>query len=173
MKKIELTEEKAEWPDTDEWATEKDQDMFIDLAFHYARYVLAPPILADRLRRLGDDRASPRDFECECPVLAQTSRPYCLFARRNCRFAGNGAASAEDAEKMIRDNASLNASGKPGETLKRMILHSVNQTLAYDLMSKISRKYLDASARGRAEIISEMERGIERASRRNKCKADR
>lgn len=174
MIKIDLTEDEPEWSQSSEWPDEAAYESFQQLAFQYARYVLAPPILAERLRRKGDERASPRDFECDCPVLAETCQPYCLFARGKCRFAGTGAANVKEAAEMIEEAsaAMFNIRGERPKLLQ-ISRKSANQMLSYELMKRISRKYLDASARGRAEIISEMERGIERASRRNKCKADR
>lgn len=55
--------------------------------FIYCNFVHAPLILADRLRRMGDPAASPRDFECLCEVDAETARPACKGMRDRCRFA--------------------------------------------------------------------------------------
>lgn len=59
------------------------------VASAYAWIVLAPPILAQRLRARGDARACARDFECPCLTSPQTDRPCCEKVFGDCRFAGD------------------------------------------------------------------------------------
>lgn len=164
MFKIDLTGDDPEWPCPEEWRAASASEAMLKLAHTYARFVLAPPIFADRLRRAGDERASPRDFECECPVLAGSLRPFCLFARRHCRFEGSGAASAEDAATMLEEMLAARASNSGGEAGKRlkMFRKSASAMLAFDLLKRIGRKYVDASPKERTA----MENGMEKATRR-------
>jgi len=55
---------------------------------NYARFVLAPRILAARRRTAGDHSASPRDYDCVCPVPDADGIPLCEGRRSACRFAG-------------------------------------------------------------------------------------
>ena len=165
--KIDLTDEAPDWPDPKDWPDETSFSAFINLAFRYSRYVLAPPILADRLRRMGDERASPREFECECPVLEETNRPWCLYQHANCRFAGSGAASPVEVRKALDDlSAPPSAQDGSGEALGKMIRNSANQRLACDLMIRICRRYLDADEGERAAMIAEMRQATRRFVRR-------
>ena len=168
--KLDMTGATPDWPETKDWPKESDPEAFVDLAFGYARYVLAPPILAGRLRVLGDERASPRDFECECPVLAETNAPYCLYQRANCRFAGNGPSTLDDARKAIDDTASPSpAQGGPGKALQKIMSTSANQKLACELMARIARQFIHAPREERAAMTAEMEKAIRRRSRRDKA----
>lgn len=169
MFKIDLTGNDPEWPRPDEWRAASASEAILKLALAYARYVLAPPIFADRLRRAGDERASPRDFECECPVLAGSLRPFCLFARRHCRFEGSGAASAEDAATMLEEMLAACASDSGGEAGKRLYMFrkSASEMLAFDLLKRIGRKYVDASAKERAAMENGMKNAVSRLRRRD------
>lgn len=57
------------------------------LASDCGRYVMAPRVLAERRRRKGDPHASPKDYECCCPLSQVDELPLCLNRRENCKFA--------------------------------------------------------------------------------------
>ena len=175
MIKIELTEEDAPWVAPDDWPDLSAYEAFHEIAFPYASLILAPPILADRLRRRGDQSAKPRDFECGCPVSAETGRPFCLFARRDCRFAGSGAASVEEAARIVEEITAAAAPESGGGANKwfKMFRLSASQALACDLLNRLARRYLDAPPSEQAAMASEMKKGVERLERRGKGGAGR
>lgn len=81
----------------------QSDDIFFRAAALYAAHVLAPPMLARRLRARGDDRASARDFHCTCPTASDTDRPRCGGIFADCRFEeyANGSKPPEDSPSQI------------------------------------------------------------------------
>lgn len=62
---------------------------FLDFAnplFTYAEHYLAPQKMAEMRRRRGDAAASPRDYDCGCPVPDDDCLPDCWPNRAECRF---------------------------------------------------------------------------------------
>lgn len=54
-------------------------------AMGYAEKVLVPRALAEARRKAGDPSASPRDYDCGCPISVTDKRPRC-FGLRDCKF---------------------------------------------------------------------------------------
>ena len=54
-------------------------------AWEYAAKVLTPRALAQERRKAGDPSASPRDYDCGCPISVADKRPRC-FGWRDCKF---------------------------------------------------------------------------------------
>ncbi|WP_375203070.1 hypothetical protein [Hyphococcus sp.] len=56
-----------------------------EIVWRYAAKVLAPRALAEARRKEGDPSASPRDYDCGCPISVADKRPRC-FGWRDCKF---------------------------------------------------------------------------------------
>lgn len=53
----------------------------------YVEHVVVPRILAAERRRAGDPHASPKDYDCCCPLSVADRLPICCKKRPDCRFS--------------------------------------------------------------------------------------
>lgn len=60
--------------------------VLFNLLFEYAERCLTPQRMAELRRERGDDAASPRDYDCRCPVPKADGLPDCLPNAVHCRF---------------------------------------------------------------------------------------
>jgi hypothetical protein len=63
------------------------RERVVGLASDYARYVLAPRILADKRRQAGDPAAKPSDYDCLCELSTKDELPICEERRASCKFS--------------------------------------------------------------------------------------
>ncbi|WP_375205889.1 hypothetical protein [Hyphococcus sp.] len=70
-----------------EWAGIHEPDCLVaaQIVWKYAEKVLTPRALAEERRKAGDPSASPRDYDCGCPLSVIDKAPRC-FGYRECRF---------------------------------------------------------------------------------------
>ncbi len=69
------------------WAGIYEPDPLVaaEIIWRYAAKVLTPRALAQERRKAGDPSASPRDYDCGCPLSVIDKAPRC-FGDRECRF---------------------------------------------------------------------------------------
>ena len=73
-------------PSGAEVVDDREGERFLSLLHLYAEVQLAPQKMAELRRRAGDSAASPRDYDCRCPVPAADALPDCWPHRHECRF---------------------------------------------------------------------------------------
>lgn len=110
---------------------------FLTLASFYARSVVVPPLLADRLRARGELHATARDFECGCFTDPETDRPLCLKLRPRCRFASKGAEEPADLEQFAKRSPSF----------RLTLIHGALVCIAYAGAAPRERRKMKAIAR--------------------------
>lgn len=84
---------------------------FLNLIPEYALFELAPRLLAEAARRKGAADASPRDYDCRCPIEIADSLPRCAAPDSGCRFADR-ALAADDLEKFKNGGDARMVEGK-------------------------------------------------------------
>ena len=86
-----------------EWAGIYEPDPLVaaQIVWRYAAKVLTPRALAEERRKAGDPSASPRDYDCGCPISVTDNAPRC-FGYRDCKFRDRYEAPPRFANDPVR-----------------------------------------------------------------------
>lgn len=119
-----------------------ETEAFLNRIHAYVDHDLLPRRLAEERRKSGDSRASPRDYDCHCP-LAEDLLPTCHERAPQCRFRHRkpppGPRYCNDPVRFYRARAMFR------EELDRFfhLRDKVCEQQAFDYMLMINRWHAD------------------------------
>ena len=140
---------------------------------HYVEKVVISRLFADRARRAGDPNASPKDYECGCPLSRVDLLPICWGLRPTCRFRRRPRPDgARIWDNAVRHRAFKTEFPKFIERMKKM--SDVERSRLVDKIMRLDaqrRKTVDHAQHAPKSDPRDFAPGAEKTTRTNYCAA--